>query len=76
MAKWIQSAIKKPGSFTKQAKKAGKSVGAFATQVLKKGSKASTTTKRRANLARTLRRLARAKKATYSGAAVSSARKG
>lgn len=33
MAKnWIQGAIKHPGSFTKQAKHAGKSVGAFAQE--------------------------------------------
>jgi len=52
--RWIKSAIKHPGAFTAQAKKAGKSVPAFAASVLKKGSKASTTTKRRAALARTL----------------------
>ena len=30
MAKWIAGAIKKPGSFTKSAKSAGKSVHEFA----------------------------------------------
>lgn len=74
--KFIQQAIKKPGSFTAQAKKASKSIGAYATQVLKKGSKASTTTKKRAILARTLRKLARARKSSYSSAAVQSARGG
>jgi Ca2+-dependent lipid-binding protein len=52
--KWIQSAIKKTGSFTKQAKGAGMGVQAFASKVLSKGSKASTKTKRRARLAKTL----------------------
>jgi hypothetical protein len=60
--KWIQGAIKKPGAFTAQAKKAGKSVSAYATQVTKKGSKASATTKRRANLAKTLKKMSRKRK--------------
>jgi hypothetical protein len=51
---WIKGAIKKPGAFKAQAKKAGKSTAGYATQVLKKNSKASTKTKRRAALARTL----------------------
>jgi len=55
--KWIAGAIKRPGAFTKKAKAAGKSVSAYATQVLKKGSKASTRTKRQAVLARTLKKL-------------------
>jgi hypothetical protein len=55
--KWIQKAIKKPGSFTKQAKKAGESVQDFANQVLKKGSKASSKTKARARLAKTLKKM-------------------
>jgi len=59
--KWIQNAIKHPGSFTQQAEKAGKSVAEFATDVLKPGSKASTTTKRRANLAKTLKKLHKGK---------------
>ena len=75
MAKWIQQAIRHPGSFTSQAKRAGKSVAAYAAQVTKKGSKASTTTKRRANLAKTLRKLAKKKKGNvYSARAVASAR--
>ncbi len=32
MANWIAGAIKKPGSFTKQADNAGQSVSAFAQQ--------------------------------------------
>jgi hypothetical protein len=54
MANWIKDAIKHPGAFTKKAKAAGMSVSAFASKVTKKGSKASSTTKRQANLAKTL----------------------
>lgn len=57
--KWIQKAIRRPGSFTKQAKAAGMSVQAYAAKVTKKGSKASATTKRRANLAKTLAKMRR-----------------
>ncbi len=60
--KWIQGAIKRPGAFTAKAKKAGMSVSAYAKKVLKKGSKASTLTKRQATLAKTLRKLAKRKK--------------
>lgn len=56
--KWIQKAIKEPGSFTASAKRAGKSVGEYAEQ--KKGAKGKTG--RRARLAITLRKLARKKK--------------
>jgi len=56
MAKdWIKGAIKRPGAFTKKAKAADMSVGAYANKVLKKGSKADTRTKRQASLAKTLR---------------------
>ena len=51
---WIAGAIKKPGAFTKKAKAAGMSAGAYADKVTAKGSKADTTTKRQANLAETL----------------------
>lgn len=51
---WIQKAIKKSGSFTAAAKRAKMPVQAYATHVLKPGSKASSTTKRRARLAQTL----------------------
>ena len=34
---WIQGAIKRPGAFTKKAKAADMSVGAYANKVLKKG---------------------------------------
>lgn len=57
MANWIKGAIKHPGSFKRAAKKAGMSTSAYATKVLKKGSKASSTTKRRAALAKTLSKL-------------------
>jgi hypothetical protein len=59
---WIQSAIKKPGAFTAQKARynrehKGKNLttNQFANKVLAKGSKFSATTKRRANLAKTLR---------------------
>jgi hypothetical protein len=52
--KWIQSAIKKPGSFTKQAKAAGMSVPAFRDKVLANKEEYSGTTVKRANLAKTL----------------------
>lgn len=53
--KWIQKAIKRPGAFTKKANAAGKSVSSYTTSVLKKGSSASTRTKKQAALAKTLR---------------------
>jgi len=55
--KWIQKAIKHPGAFTAQAKSHGKSVQEYAKSVLKKGSHASATTKRRASLAQTLKKM-------------------
>ncbi len=55
--KFIKKAIKRPGAFTKKAKSAGMSVAAFAKKVLKKGSSASTRTKKQASLAQTLRKL-------------------
>lgn len=55
MANWIAKAIKKPGSFTKQAKAAGKSVHQFAE--LKKN--ASGKTGKRARLALTLEKMHR-----------------
>ena len=53
--KWIGKAIKRPGAFTKKANAAGMSVSEFANKVTKPGSKASTQTKRQANLAKTLK---------------------
>jgi len=61
--KWIAGAIKKKGSFTAAAKRAGETVSGYATKVLKVGSTASTKTKRRASLARTLQGFAAARRA-------------
>lgn len=55
--KWIQKAIKKPGSFTAQADRAGMSVPAFRDKVLANKDKFSSTTVKRANLAKTLSRM-------------------
>lgn len=52
--KWIQRAIKHPGSFKRAAAQAGMSTAAYARKVLAKGSTASTKTKRRAALFQTL----------------------
>ena len=57
--KWIQEADLKTGAFTAQAKKAGMSVQAFARHVLKKGSKYNETTKRRARLAQTFKKMSK-----------------
>lgn len=51
---WIKSAIKRPGAFSRKAKAAHMSTSAYARRVTKSGSKASTRTKRQANLARRL----------------------
>lgn len=56
--------VTRPGAFKAKAAKAGKSTGAYAQQVLKEGSKASTLTKRQANLAKTFAKL-RAGKAKF-----------
>jgi hypothetical protein len=60
--KWIKKAIKRPGAFRAKAKRAGMSVSAYARKVLKKGSRASTRTKRQAALARTLGKMRRRRK--------------
>jgi len=57
--KWIKSAIKKPGSFTAQAKRAGMSVPEFRKKVLANKNRYSDTTVRRAVLAKTLSRMNR-----------------
>jgi hypothetical protein len=59
--KWIPKDLKE-GAFTKKAKAAGMSVQKYAQTVMKKGSKASTTTKRQANLARTFSKIAKRKR--------------
>jgi hypothetical protein len=58
-SRWIQDAKLKKGAFTKKAKAAGMGVQAYANKVLKKGSKASTKTKRQASLAKTFKRMAK-----------------
>ena len=59
-SRWIQSAKLNKGAFTNKAKAAGfKDVQAYANKVLKKGSKASTKTKRQASLAKTFKRMAK-----------------
>jgi hypothetical protein len=55
--KWIKGAIKKPGAFTAQAKKAGMSTSAFRDKVLANKEKFSATTVKRANLAKTLSKM-------------------
>ena len=57
--KWIQKAISKPGSFSAAAKRAGMSTAAYASAVLSGKIKASAQTKRRARLAKTLRRMSK-----------------
>lgn len=54
---WIAGATKNKGAFSRAAKRAHMSTAAYATKVLKKGSKASSTMKRRANLAKTLSKM-------------------
>ena len=66
MADWIKKAIKRPGAFKKKAEAAGDSTTEYATQVLKKGSKASTRTKKQARLAQTLSKMRARKKAAGS----------
>lgn len=51
---WIKKAIKRPGAFRAKAKKAGKSVSAYAQSVMAKGSGASARTKKQAVLSKTL----------------------
>lgn len=54
---WIKSAIKKPGSFTAQAKRAGMSTTAFRNKVLSSKGNFSSTTVKRAQLAKTLSKM-------------------
>lgn len=58
---WIAGAIKRPGAFTKKAKKAGKSVAGMASAVTKNPSKYSKLTVQQANLAKTLRKINKGK---------------
>jgi len=60
MAKWIQKAIKRPGAFRQKARRAGKSVMAYARAVIRKRKRnprsVSLRTYRQALLALTLSR--------------------
>ncbi len=60
--RWIQDAIKRPGAFTAKARRAGLTTTAYAQRVLRKNSRAHAVTRRQAQLALTLRRLARRKR--------------
>lgn len=51
---WIAGAIKKPGSFTAQAKRAGEGTQSFANDVLSNKDKYNKKTEQRAALARRL----------------------
>lgn len=59
-----EEVVKHPGAFSEKAEKAGKSTAAYARQVTKPGSQASTKTKRQANIAKTFAKL-RAGKAKF-----------
>jgi hypothetical protein len=60
---WIQDAVSKnPGAFSKKAEDVGMSTEAFANKVTRPGSKASTQTKRQANLALTLSKMRKPRK--------------
>jgi hypothetical protein len=60
VANWIAKATSKnKGKFSAKAKAAGMSTAAYAAKVTKKGSKASTQTKREAFLAKTLARMSK-----------------
>ena len=50
---WMAGAVKNKGAFTRQAKAADMTPAQLADKALKKGSRASTKTKRRATLAET-----------------------
>tara|TARA_Y100000310_G_C20393701_1_gene674043 strand:+ start:417 stop:611 length:195 start_codon:yes stop_codon:yes gene_type:complete len=60
--KWIKDAIKRPGAFKAKAKRAGMTTNAYARHVLRKGSRATTRTKRQASLALTLGKISRKKR--------------
>jgi hypothetical protein len=60
--KWIQAAKLKEGSFSKQAKDAGMDAQAFANKVLANPDKYSTTTIKRANLAKNFAKMSKSKK--------------
>ena len=57
MPDFIKNAIKNPGAFSKQAKRAKMTVKGFETKVLSNPKNYSSTTVKRANLSRTLRKI-------------------
>ena len=58
--RWIKKAIRRPGAFTRKARRAGRSVATHARAVIRRGAKrAGLRTFRQAVLARTLSRLPR-----------------
>lgn len=61
---WINRAVPeaREGIFTEKAKRAGMGVQEYAEEVTRPGSKASTQTKKQANLAKTLKKLGKNKK--------------
>jgi len=58
---WIQKAVRHPGTFTAQAKRAGMSVQAYARDVLAHPSRHTLTTRRRALLAQRFGKMGRAR---------------
>jgi len=60
--KWMARAVKRPGALTRKAKRAGMTTTQYARHVLRKGSRASTRTKRQANLALIFKKYRKKKK--------------
>ena len=63
--KWMQSAVKRPGAFRAKAKRAGMSTAEYARKVANTP-RASTRTKRQANLARTFAKARNRRKSSRS----------
>ena len=61
MPDFIKNAIKNPGAFTKQAKRAKMTVKGFESKVLRNPKNYSSTTVKRANLSKTLRKIRKKK---------------
>ena len=57
--KWIRKAVKRPGAFTRKAEARGLTVAQFAAKVRSNPTRYDATTRRQANLARTLRRMSK-----------------
>ena len=57
--KWIRKAVKRPGAFTRKAESRGLTVARFAARVRANPARYDATTRRQANLARTLRRMSK-----------------